>query len=83
MTARLVRMSKLEVAAGESHAEAIVLLRRCGPEGASAVAQLKRLLDAKTTTQYSAILIGEGKAAQLLIVARRLVEEMDSRLRKA
>lgn len=50
-----------ERAAGENHGEAIALLRRCGPRATSATAQLKRLLDAKTTTQYSPLLLGKQR----------------------
>lgn len=51
------------------------------PPGSSAPAQLKRLLDAKSTTQYSALLLGAVRAAELLATARRLVEGMGSRIR--
>lgn len=70
-----------ERAGGENHADAVALLRRGSAVGDKSAAQLKRLLDAKTTTQYSPILIGDGKAAQLLEVARRLVERMEDLLR--
>lgn len=69
-----------ERAAGENHAEAVAVLKSATPPGDAAQAQLKRLLDAKTTTQYSPQLIGETKAADLLTAARRLVERMDALL---
>lgn len=69
-----------ERAAGENHADAVVLLKRASPPADSSSAQLKRLLDAKTTTQYSPILIGDTKAADLLTAARRLLKTMETRL---
>lgn len=69
-----------ERAAGENHSEAVTVLKSATPPGDAAPAQLKRLLDAKTTTQYSPLLIGESKAGDLLTAARRLVEGMDARL---
>lgn len=70
-----------ERAAGENHSDAVALLRRGSAVGDRSAAQLKRLLDVKTTTQYSRILIGDGKAAQLLEIARSLVDGMENRLR--
>jgi hypothetical protein len=69
-----------ERAAGENHAEAVSVLKRATPPGDSSSAQLKRLLDAKTTTQYSPILIGDAKASELLTTARRLLGTMEQRL---
>jgi hypothetical protein len=70
-----------ERAAGENHADAVVVLKRATPPGDSAPAQLKRLLDAKTTTQYSPMLLGESKSSELLSTARRLVDGMEAKLR--
>ena len=70
-----------ERAGGENHVEAVALLRRGSAVGDKSAAQLKRLLDAKTTTQYSAVLIGDGKATQLLEIGRRLVDRMEDLLR--
>ncbi|WP_156401880.1 hypothetical protein [Agromyces sp. Soil535] len=69
-----------ERAAGENHTDAVVLLKRASPPEDSSSAQLKRLLDAKTTTQYSPILIGDTKAADLLTAAQRLLKTMETRL---
>ena len=69
-----------ERAAGENHTDAVVLLKRASPPEDSSSAQLKRLLDAKTTTQYSPILIGDAKAADLLTAAHRLLKTMETRL---
>lgn len=70
-----------ERAAGENHQEAVALLRRVSAVGDNSAAQPKRLLDVKTTTQYSPVLLGDGKATQLLSIARRLVGAMDAQLR--
>lgn len=70
-----------ERAAGENHANAVAILKRATPPGDPAAAQLKRLLDAKTTTQYSPMLLGESKSSELLPAARRLVDGMDAKLR--
>lgn len=63
--------------AGENHLDAVDLLRRSVEPGSTAPAQLKRLLTAKSTTQYSGQLIGRVKAFELLTAARRLVECLD------
>lgn len=69
-----------ERAAGEDHLEAVALLRRGSGSGDSSAAQLKRLLSAKTTVQYSPALLGDAKADKLLSLARRLVDTMESKL---
>lgn len=69
-----------ERAAGENHADAVSVLKRASPPNDSSSAQLRRLLDAKTTTQYSPTLIGNSKAAELLTASRRLIATMDDRL---
>ena len=71
-----------ERANGDNHSEAIVLLRRSSLPEERFAAQLKRLLDAKSTTQYSSHIIGELRANELLTAARRLVEGMDKKLRE-
>lgn len=70
-----------ERAASENHADAVAVMKRATPPSDSGPAQLKRLLDAKTTTQYSSTLIGETKANELLTAARRLVDSMEARLK--
>ena len=67
-------------AAGESHHEAIALLERAVPSGSRAPANLKRLLASKTDTQYSANMVSDSKARDLVTAAERLVEEMDKLL---
>lgn len=69
-----------ERAAGESHAEAVDLLRRATP-GTNYAAQLKRLIDAKGDAQYSAMLITEARAAELMVSARNLLVGMDAVIR--
>lgn len=69
-----------ERAAGESHTEAIALLRRASPD-TNFAAQLRRLIDSKTEVQYSPALITEARAAELLVSARRLVHGAASILR--
>ena len=67
-------------AAGESHQEAVALLERAAPFGSRASANLKRLLASKTETQYSANMVSDSKARDLVTAAERLVEEMDKLL---
>ena len=69
-----------ECAYGENHLDAVALLKRATPPGDSSSTRLKRLLDAKTTTQYSPLLLGARRASDLLTAARRLVETMESSL---
>lgn len=65
--------------AGESHLDAVDLLRRSVEPESAAPSHLKRLLTAKSTTQYSGQLVGRVKALELLTAARRLVECLDGR----
>lgn len=65
--------------AGESHLDAVDLLRRSVEPESAAPSHLKRLLTAKSTTQYSGQLVGRVKAFELLTAARRLVECLDGR----
>ena len=67
--------------AGDSHMEAIDLLRRATPPTSKAAATLRRLLVAKTDTQYSPHLISDAKARELHRAARQLIDEMELRLR--
>lgn len=67
-------------AAGEGHGEAVDLLRATEPGGRLA-AHLRRLVDAKTETQYAAAVLTESRAAGLLKAAHRLIAGMDEVLR--
>jgi hypothetical protein len=70
-----------ERANGEAHADAVALLRSCSAPDERFAAQLKRLLDAKTTTQYSSAVLGDVRAGELMTAARRLVDGMELKLR--
>ena len=68
-------------AAGDSHSEAVKLLKQAVP-GANYPAQLRRLIDSKSESQYSTSLITEARAAELMVSARKLMEGADRVLRK-
>jgi hypothetical protein len=67
-------------AAGESHGEAVTLLRQTEP-GKRLAASLSRLIDSKTEVQYAATILTESRARDLMKAARRLVEGMDEIMR--
>lgn len=67
--------------AGENHADAVKLLRQVTP-GKSCAAQLQRLLDAKPESHYSPSLVTVSRATELVEQASRLVDEMDSVIRR-
>lgn len=69
-----------ERSAGQDHGDAVSILRRTEP-GKRLGQHLTRLIDSKTETQYSALLLTESRAAELLKAARRLVDGMDDVLR--
>lgn len=69
-------------AAGEGHGEAVDLLRSTEP-GKRLAAHLRRLVDAKTETQYSAAVLTESRAGDLMKAAQRLITGMDEVLRQA
>ncbi|BDZ54871.1 hypothetical protein DSM26151_29350 [Agromyces marinus] len=69
-----------ERAAGQDHGDAVAMLRRTEP-GKRLAQHLARLIDSKTETQYSPLLLTEARAADLLKAARRLVDGMDDVLR--
>ncbi|MGR0218690.1 hypothetical protein ACULK4_02065 [Agromyces sp. ZXT2-6] len=65
-----------ERSAGQDHGDAVAMLRRTEP-GKRLAQHLARLIDSKTETQYSPLLLTEARAAELLKAARRLVNGMD------
>jgi hypothetical protein len=67
-------------AAGDNHAEAVKLLKQAVP-GKNYAAQLRRLVDSKSESQYSASLITEARAAELTVSARKLMDGADEVLR--
>jgi len=69
-----------ERSAGHNHGDAVNMLRRTEP-GNRLGQHLTRLIDSKTETQYSSLLLSETRAAELLRAARRLVDGMDDVLR--
>lgn len=69
-----------ERSAGQDHGDAAAMLRRIEP-GKRLAQHLARLIDSKTETQYSPLLLTEARAAELLKAARRLVDGMDGILR--
>ncbi|MEV1128779.1 hypothetical protein [Agromyces sp. NPDC049794] len=69
-----------ERAAGQDHGNAVAMLRRTEP-GKRLAQHLARLIDSKTETQHSPLLLTEARAADLLKAARRLVDGMDDVLR--
>lgn len=66
-----------ERSVGENHADAVRLLDRATPPTSRAAGNLRRLLAAKTDTQYGTDLVGESTAGDLLRAAQRLVDEME------
>lgn len=67
-------------AAGQDHGEAVELLRSTRT-GQKLAPHLRRLVDGKTETQYSAAMITEARAADLMKAARRLLDGMEELLR--
>lgn len=67
--------------AGGDHGEAVAMLRRT-QVGKSLAQHLARLINAKTETQYSPLLLTEARATDLLKASRRLVDGMDDLLQK-
>jgi hypothetical protein len=66
-------------AAGDSHSDELKLLKQAAPE-ANYSTLLRRLIDSKSETQYSASLITEARAAGLS-AARKLLDGADEVLR--
>lgn len=66
---------------GEAHAVAIQLLKSVAPNGPTYAKDLKRLVDAKATVQYSARLASGTLASDCLRWAERLVTAMDVEMR--
>lgn len=64
----------------DDHGEAVRLLASAHPRCRGHAAHLRRLLAAKTNSHYSADVLGEVKARELLIAASRLVEGMRAEL---
>ncbi|MCX7521376.1 hypothetical protein OSC27_03685 [Microbacterium sp. STN6] len=69
-----------ERAAGQDHAEAVTLLNSTKP-GKAVAPSLRRLIDTKTETQYSSGILADGRSADLVKAANRLVTAMDQVLR--
>lgn len=67
--------------ASENHADALRMLKRSSRREEQFASHLKRLLDAKSDSQYSALFLTPARARALLTTARRLVNAMDDRLR--
>lgn len=67
-------------AAGDSHADAVKLLKQAMP-GESYAAQLRRLIDSTSESQYSTSLITDARAAELMVSARKLMTGADEVLR--
>lgn len=68
--------------ASANHADALGLLARSSPSGSAYSARLRTLLDSKSNAHYSAMRLSDGSAAELLKTARRLVDAMESELRR-
>ncbi len=69
-------------AAGESHGEAVALLRR-SERGKRLAPSLARLIESKSDVQYAATILTETRARDLLKAAQRMVDAMDEILRLA
>jgi hypothetical protein len=67
-------------AAGQDHAEAISLLSST-KQGKALAPALRRLIESKTEAQYSSGILADGRSAELVRSATRLVEGMDAVLR--
>lgn len=67
-------------AAGEAHGEALSLLARSTSEGNQYAKDLGRLLQVKSTVQYSGLTVTESSAQNMLRWAQRLVDGMDLEL---
>lgn len=70
-----------ERSSGQDHREATELLAQAVGKHSRAPSHLRRLLAAKTETQYTPLSIGATKARGLLSSARALAEEMETVLR--
>ncbi len=66
---------------GQDHREAGELLAEATGSDSRAPSHLRRLLAAKTETQYTPLSIGATKARELLVSARALVADMEAVLR--
>ena len=66
-------------ARGQSHAEAVEVLRGIAPGGAEMAKDLQRLLNRKDDSQYGLTFVSAGEASRMVGWARRLLE----RARKA
>jgi hypothetical protein len=67
-------------AAGDSHADAVKLVKQAVP-GTNYSAQLRRLIDSKSESQYSTSLITDARAAELMVSAQKLLDGADEVLR--
>lgn len=68
-------------AVGENHKEAATLLGTATTRGPELAKDLRRLLDLKTTSQYSALTLGGTNAEKAVGWAERLVDAMERILR--
>lgn len=68
-------------ATGDHHSEAVQLLKTVAPSGPEYAKDLKRLLDAKSTVQYSSNLAAPSLAIDCLKWAQRLIAGMERELR--
>lgn len=66
--------------AGQDHGEAVSLLSSTKP-GKALAPSLRRLIESKTETQYSSGILADGRTAELVTSATRLVNGMDEVLR--
>ncbi|MCC6269651.1 MAG: hypothetical protein IT190_00060 [Microbacteriaceae bacterium] len=67
-------------ASGDNHMEAVKLLKQ-DATGTNFAAQLRRLIDAKSESQYSTDLITNARAAELMVSAGKLMDGADEVLR--
>ncbi|THG34331.1 hypothetical protein E6C70_08600 [Glaciibacter flavus] len=66
--------------AGQDHGEAVSLLSSTKP-GKALAPSLRRLIESKNETQYSSGILADGRTAELVTSATRLVNGMDEVLR--
>ena len=66
---------------GEDHKEAVALLSTATMNGPEYARNLNRLLDIKTTSQYSALTIAQSSSDKAIAWAGRLVDAMEAVLR--
>ncbi|WP_195706692.1 hypothetical protein [Paramicrobacterium fandaimingii] len=66
---------------GDNHADALKILKRASSAGEKHANHLRRLIDSKNDSQYSALFLTDARARELLTAAQRLVDAMDERIR--